>query len=502
MTHTPTVAATGLSTAPAGVEAVARAAAAAAPVLADLPPGVRADALRAAAEALGAHEDELVALAAAETRLGEARLRGELKRTRVQLRLFARTVESGAYLDVRLDAADPGFVLGPRPDLRRTLWPVGPVLVFAASNFPFAFSVPGGDTAAALAAGCPVVVKAHPGHPELSRRVADLVGGALADAGLPDGTFALVEGDDAGRALLVHPAVRAAAFTGSTRVGRLLADAAAARPDPIPFYGELGSVNPVLVTPAALADRGYDIARGWVGSVGGSAGQLCTKPGFLLVPEGHGLGPIVADAAAAVPEHALLNARVGAGYVERRAAVLGTGGVRVLAEGTARTGEDGVVRTTPTLVETDLATLRAHRDTVLSETFGPFAVLVTYPEGTDLAAVVAELFPGELTATVHRGPDEAAQIAGLLAALGRHAGRVLVDGWPTGVAVTPAMQHGGPWPATTSDATSVGTAAIGRFLRGVTFQDAPQDALPAPLQDGNPWGVPQARSAVGESASW
>ncbi|SKC62531.1 aldehyde dehydrogenase family protein [Krasilnikoviella flava] len=490
------------TTAPAQPEDAARAAAAAAPVLADLSPSTRADALRAVADSLGAHDDELVGLAAGETRLAEARLRGELKRTRVQLRLFARVVESGAYLDVRLDAADPDFVLGPRPDLRRTLWPVGPVLVFAASNFPFAFSVPGGDTAAALAAGCPVIVKAHPGHPALSRRVADLMVEALAGAGLPAGTFALVEGDDAGRALLAHPAVRAAAFTGSTRVGRLLADAAAARPDPIPFFGELGSLNPVLVTPDAFAERGAEIARAWVGSVSGSAGQLCTKPGFLLVPEGHGLGPVVADAAAAVPEHALLNARVGVGYVAGRSVVLGTPGVAVLAAGSAETEDDGVVHATPTLVETDLATLRAHRDTVLEEVFGPFAVLVTYPEDTDLGAVVAELFPGELTATVHRGAGEGAQLAGLLATLGRHAGRVLVDGWPTGVAVTPAMQHGGPWPATTSDATSVGTAAIGRFLRGTTYQDAPQDALPAPLQDGNPWGVPQARSGVGESAHW
>ncbi|MGF0114864.1 aldehyde dehydrogenase (NADP(+)) [Promicromonospora sp. Marseille-Q5078] len=487
---------------PADLEAVARAARAAAPRLAALPPATRAAALRAVADTLGAHADELVELAAAETHLADARLRGELKRTRVQLRLFARTIEDGGYLDVRLDAADPDFVLGPRPDLRRTLWPVGPVLNFAASNFPFAFSVAGGDTVAALAAGCPVIVKAHPGHLGLSRRVAALVAGALTGAGLPEGTFALVEGDEAGRALLEHPAVRAAAFTGSTRVGRLLADAAAARPDPIPFYGELGSLNPVLVTPAALAERGDDIARGWVGSVSGSAGQLCTKPGFLLVPEGHGLDDVVAEAAAGVPEHPLLNPRVAAGYAERRSAVLGTDGVTVLAAGAVTTDDGGTARATPTLVATDLATLRAHRDPLLEEVFGPFAVLVTYPEGTDLGAVVGELFRGELTATVHRSAEETAELAGLLGALGRHAGRVLVDGWPTGVAVTPAMQHGGPWPATTSDGTSVGTAAIGRFLRGITFQDAPQDALPAPLQDGNPWGVPQARSGVGESAHW
>lgn len=264
-------------------------------------PAVRADALRAAAAALEAAADELVALAHEETGLAEARLTGELRRTRVQLRLFAHIVEDGRYLDVRIDDADPEFVLGPRPNLRRVLWPIGPVLNFAASNFPFAFSVAGGDTAAALAAGCPVIVKAHPGHPGLSARTAQVAARALLDAGLPPATLQLVEGQETGVALLEHPAVRAATFTGSLRAGRFLSDRAAARPDPIPFYGELGSVNPVLVTAPALAERGDEILEGFVASVSGSAGQLCTKPGFLLVPEGTDHADRVAVAACFCP---------------------------------------------------------------------------------------------------------------------------------------------------------------------------------------------------------
>jgi NADP-dependent aldehyde dehydrogenase len=466
-------------------------------------PGVRAAALRDAAAALADHADELVAVALEETGLAEARLRGELKRTQVQLRLFAHVVSDGAYLDVRLDEADPDFVLGPRPDLRRTLWPVGPVLNFAASNFPFAFSVAGGDTAAALAAGCPVIVKAHPGHPRLSERVAGIVATAFVAAGLPEGTLQLVTSQDAGVALVEHPAVRAAAFTGSQRVGQLLAARAAARPDPIPFFGELGSVNPVLVSAGALRERAAELLGGYVASVSGSAGQLCTKPGFLLVPEGTEYDDVVADAAAQVPEHRLLNPSIADGYERRLTEVLGVEGVRVVQAGRSRRDADGQAWVTPTFVAVPLDVLRRAGDALLDEVFGPFSVIVEYPEGTDLAAVVAELFPGNLTLTLHLGEHEAVEEqAGLVARLARHAGRVLLGGWPTGVAVTPAMQHGGPWPATTTDGTSVGTAAIGRFLRGVAFQDAPQELLPPPLRDDNPWGVPRTVAARGESLGW
>ncbi|MFI6426485.1 aldehyde dehydrogenase family protein [Promicromonospora sp. NPDC050880] len=485
------------------VDDVARLAAEAFTALSEAPSEVRAGALRAAAATLGDHADQLVAIAQEETGLAEARLRGELTRTRVQLRLFAHVVADGAYLDVRLDEADPDFVLGPRPDLRRSLWPVGPVLNFAASNFPFAFSVAGGDTAAALAAGCPVIVKAHPGHPRLSERVAELVAGALVEAGLPEGTLQLVTGQDAGVALLEHPAVRAAAFTGSQRVGQLLAARAAARPDPIPFFGELGSVNPVLVSAAALEERGGELLAGYVASVSGSAGQLCTKPGFLLVPEGTAYDDAVVAAASDVAEHRLLNPSIADGYERRVSEVLGVDGVRVVRPGGFRRDTDGQGWATPTFVSVPLDVLRTAGPALLDEVFGPFSVIVEYPRGTDLAVVVGELFPGNLTLTLHLGAGETgADLQVLVARLGEHAGRVLLGGWPTGVAVTPAMQHGGPWPATTTDGTSVGTAAIGRFLRGVTFQDAPQALLPPPLRDDNPWGVPRTVSPRGASAQW
>jgi acyl-CoA reductase-like NAD-dependent aldehyde dehydrogenase len=501
------------------VDDVARRAADAFDELSRTAPGVRAEGLRAAAAALADHADELVAVAQEETGLAEARLRGELKRTQVQLRLFAHVVADGAYLDVRLDEADPDFVLGPRPDLRRSLWPVGPVLNFAASNFPFAFSVAGGDTAAALAAGCPVIVKAHPGHPLLSERVAELVSAALAQAGLPEATLQLVTSQDAGIALVEHPAVRAAAFTGSQRVGQLLAARAAARPDPIPFFGELGSVNPVLVSPEALRERAGDLLAGYVASVSGSAGQLCTKPGFLLVPEGTEYDSAVATAAAQVPEHRLLNPSIADGYERRVGQVLGVDGVRVVHRGDFRREADGQAWVTPTFVAVPVDVLRSAGSALLDEVFGPFSVIVEYPTWADLAgdlagdlaedlaaelgAAMAELFPGNLTLTLHLGAGETeGGWADLVARLARHAGRILLGGWPTGVAVTPAMQHGGPWPATTTDGTSVGTAAIGRFLRGVAFQDAPQELLPPPLRDDNPWNVPRTVAARGESSGW
>ncbi len=484
------------------LEAALAAASTAAPLLAALSPRERAAALVAVADALDAAADELVPIGRRETGLGEARLRGELRRTTVQLRLFAEVVVDGSYLDVRLDAADPDFALGPRPDLRRYLAPIGPVLVFAASNFPFAFSVAGGDTASALAAGNPVVVKAHTGHLELSRRVAAIAAAALEGAGMPPGTLGLVEGRANGVAALRDERIAAAAFTGSLSAGRLLADLAAARPVPIPFYGELSSVNPVFVTPAAAAAGCDAIAAGYVTSVGGSAGQLCTKPGFLFVPAGTGFAGPAGEAAADVPEHRLLHPAVAAGYVERRAAILATPGVTVVAAGTVREDDEGTWAT-PTLVVTDVATLRARRGDLLDEAFGPLSVVVEYDDPTALAALVPELFPGNLTGTVHVAPDDATPgLAALLDALARTSGRVLVNGWPTGVAVTPAMQHGGPYPATTAGGTSVGTAAITRFLRGVAYQNAPQSLLPPPLRDDNPWGVPQHRAPAGDSMRW
>ncbi|WP_407357732.1 aldehyde dehydrogenase family protein [Microbacterium sp. LTA6] len=477
---------------------VAEAAAGAARAFARTSPRERGAALVAVADALDAAAEELIAIAMRETGLSAARLTGEVRRTSWQLRLFADEIVDGAYLDVRIDAADPEYVIGPRPDIRRMLEPVGPVLNFAASNFPFAFSVAGGDSAAALAAGCPLVVKAHSGHLELSRRTAQVVVEALRAAGMPDGVFQLIEGQENGVELLKDERIRAASFTGSTHVGRLLADIAASRAVPIPFYGELGSVNPVYATYAddALLD-------GFVASVAGSAGQLCTKPGFLFVPEGAELGA-VAPAAAGVVEHRLLNPGIGRAFAQRRADVLGAEGVTVLNEGEVRTDEGGQTFATPTVVTVDVDALLANREALLEESFGPLSVIVRYPDQAALPALHEQLFPGNLTSTVHARPEELADgsLQVLVDALAETSGRVLFGGWPTGVSVTPAMQHGGPYPATTTDDTSVGTAAITRFLRGVSYQGAPQELLPAPLRDDNPWNVPQRRSAAGGSTGW
>jgi NADP-dependent aldehyde dehydrogenase len=295
----------------------ARAANAARPFAATSPRD-RAAALVAVADALDSHAGELITLASEETGLGVPRLTGELKRTTVQLRMFADVVVDGAYLEVRIDPADPDFVLGPRPDIRRTLVPRGPVINYAGGNFPFAFSVLGGDTAAALAAGCPVIVKVHPGHPRLSARTGELAGAALAASGMPEFVLQLVFDEAAAVSLLRDDRIRAASFTGSLRGGRALADIAAARPHPIPFYGELGSVNPVFVLPSAAPDV-EKIAQGFVTSFTGSAGQLCTKPGFLFVPAA--LEPDLLDAAQTalgdVVEQRLLTPRIAEGFASR-----------------------------------------------------------------------------------------------------------------------------------------------------------------------------------------
>jgi len=491
-------------TTPDQLERIAQLAADVAPVWAATAPRERATVLVAAADALMEAQSDLVATAMKETGLTEARLVGELKRTAVQLRLFADVVVDGSYLDVRIDEADSEFALGVRPDLRRYSIPVGPVLNFAASNFPFAFSVAGGDTASALAAGCPVIVKAHSGHPGLSRETARVISGALEAAGAPLGTLQLISGRAGAVEMLRDPRIRAGSFTGSILAGRLLADIAAARPAPIPFYGELGSVNPAFVTAAALSERSEEIAAGFATSVSGSAGQLCTKPGFLFLPEGHGLRDRLAAHAAAASEHRLLYPGIATGYRDRRDTILATTGVKVIAEGSLRFDEDGQGWATPTLVSVSADDLLAQRERLLGEAFGPLSIVVEYGNEAHLALFADQLFEGNLTGTVHAGVGEdTAAVRALVEWITQHAGRVLFGGWPTGVAVTPAMQHGGPWPATTNDSgTSVGGAAIDRFLRPVSYQNAPQGLLPLPLRDDNPWRVPQRRSTAGLSGSW
>lgn len=490
-------------------EIVARAAAAATP-FARTTPEARAKALVRVADALEQASAELVPIAMRETGLSEARLSGEVTRSAVQIRMFADVIVDGAYLDARVDPLDEHFALGVRPDLRRTHIPLGPVVNFAASNFPFAFSVPGGDSAAILAAGCPLIVKAHPGHPELSDATAAVMIEALDAAGMPEHVMQVVHGFDEGIAVLTDPRIKGGAFTGSIAGGRALADIAQSRPAPIPFYGELGSVNPVFVTQAALDERRDAIAEGYVTSVSGSAGQLCTKPGFVFVPESHGLDTALNTAATPVAEHRLLNPRIAEGYAERRELIMGTPGVRAVHEGDIRFDDEGQGWATPTIVAMSLDTLREHAETLTHEVFGPMSLLVEVPDGTAYAPLMGELFEGNLTGTVHLSADEKAgatanhgALAELVEAITLQAGRVLFDGWPTGVAVSPAQTHGGPWPATTLDtSTSVGTAAISRFQRPVTYQNAAAAFLPAELRDDNPRGVTQRISPAGESQNW
>lgn len=446
----------------------------------------RARVLNAVAERLDAAADELVAIAQVETHLPEGRLRGELKRTTFQLRLFGEVLTEGGYLDARIDHADPHWPMGaPRPDLRRQLEPLGPVVVFAASNFPFAFSVAGGDTAAALAAGCSVVLKAHSGHPQLSQRTGELVVEALQAAGAPDGLFAVIFGTESGRIALLDPRVKAGSFTGSIPGGRALFDLASSRPEPIPFYGELGSTNPVFVTEHADAARAEAIAEQFLGSMTMGAGQFCTKPGVLLVPEGSSI-PAVLQGLAKPAAAPLLNQRIQSGYVSVLDERLSHPDITVLARDDAALADPP----SPTLLQTGIDALLGDLEGLFAECFGPTAVIVTYADESQLLEV-ARVIDGQLTATIIGEGDEAV-LPELVRLLARRAGRLLWNQWPTGVSVTYAQQHGGPYPATTAaGTTSVGTAAITRFLRPVAYQGFPQGLLPDELTDDPQTSIPR-----------
>ena len=476
-----------MTTSPEDLETIVRRAAAAAPIWARSSAPDRATWLRAAADALDAAADELVPIADRETRLGETRLRGEVGRTSGQLRLFAAVVEEGSYLELTVDDADASAA-PPRPEIRRLLVPVGPVAVFSASNFPFAFSVAGGDTASALAAGSPVIVKAHSGHPELSRRTAAIVADALEAAGAPVGSLSLVEGREAGNALVQHPVIQAAGFTGSLSGGRALYDLATGRPDPIPFYGELGSVNPVVITPAAAASRGEELAQGLVGSFTLGVGQFCTKPGVVFVPAGSGFESLVEALVPDTTGGALLTDRITEAFPSGIDALTADPSVEVLARGTA--ADEGAQ---PIVLTTDAAAVAERPEVLLEECFGPVSLLVRYSSPEELHAALRAV-PGSLTATLHSEPGD--EVDESLALLQSRAGRVLFAGWPTGVAVTWSQQHGGPWPATTSLHTSVGASAIRRFLRPVAYQSAPSALLPGVLRDESLATLPHRRNGV------
>jgi NADP-dependent aldehyde dehydrogenase len=449
----------------------------------DVAPSVRAAWLDAVARSLEHHSPGLVALAARETSLGEDRLRGELRRTAFQLRLLGEEIEAGLNLQATIDHADPEWGMGPRPDIRRANVPLGVVGVFGASNFPFAFSVIGGDSASALAAGCAVVHKIHEGHPELGARVGEIVTSALEAAGAPAGIFSTITGQGAGGTLVDHPFVQAIGFTGSTRAGRMLFDRASRRPTPIPFYGELGSINPVFVAPSAWNSRRSPLIAGYVSSFTLGMGQFCTKPGVLIIPSGpvDDLREAIAEALGGRRWTPMLTPAIRRGYEENLSLVRGMAGVSVLIDG------DGAESPSPTVLLASGAVVLDQPEILRTEMFGPATLVVQY-EGPEQLLELASLFDGQLTATVHAEADD--EVSELLRLIRERSGRLVWNGWPTGVSVTYAQQHGGPYPATTQPgSTSVGTAAIGRFMRPVAYESFPSSLLPPSIQDANPWGI-------------
>jgi NADP-dependent aldehyde dehydrogenase len=459
------------------LEAALAGATASAVALAEQTLAERAAMLRTIADRIDAAADDLVPIAEAESHLPTERLTGEVARTTGQLRFLADVVLDGRWLEATIDTADPEAP-GLRPDVRSIHVPIGPALVFAASNFPFAFSVAGGDTASALAAGCPVIVKAHPGHPELSARVGEIVGDVVGSG------FALVHGVDAGRRAVVDPRVKVAAFTGSIGGGRALFDLAAGRADPIPFYGELGSVNPAFVSPGAARARAGQIAAGFVGSFTLGTGQFCTKPGLLFVPAGSDLLAETVAAAEVASAAPMLGDWVHQGHAARLADLRGAG-LRVALDG----GGTDAAAVRPTVLATTLAELLAGPSHLVEECFGPTTILVEYDDLADLPAV-AHAIGGSLSASIHAEADEATALQPLATVLQSVAGRIVWNGWTTGVRVSWAMQHGGPWPASTSAGhTSVGAASLRRFVRPVAFQSAPEAHLPVALRDRNVLGI-------------
>jgi NADP-dependent aldehyde dehydrogenase len=441
----------------------------------------RAAMLRAMADALDGERDALVATADRETGLGLTRLDGELTRATFQLRFFAEVIEDGAYLEVTIDHAG-STPMGPRPDLRRLLRPVGPVGVFGASNFPFAFSVPGGDTASALAAGCPVVIKGHEAHPRTSLQCAAALRRGAMVSGQSEDVVSLVLGRAAGTDLVRDPKIRAVGFTGSLAGGRALAEVASSRPAPIPFYGELGAVNPLVVCPAAAANGPGELAAGLAGSFTLGVGQFCTKPGLAFIPAGDSgdeLLAVIADQVAAKDSAVMLSANVHDGFIAGSTAMRQAAGVTLLAEGNPPAIEAGWWGR-PQLL---LAGPEAVSGAVLEECFGPLLVLVRYASEEELVELLGRVGPA-LTATIHAQAEDMPMAQRLVERFSERVGRIVWNGFPTRVAVAWATHHGGPYPATTDALhTSVGASAIRRWLRPIAYQDLPQALLPSELAD-------------------
>ncbi|GAB4226971.1 MAG: aldehyde dehydrogenase (NADP(+)) [Kiloniellaceae bacterium] len=438
----------------------------------------RAAFLNRIADEIEARGDAITEIGTQETGLPEARLQGERGRTTGQLRLFASHIEKGDYLDRRHDAALPDRQPLPRPDLRLMQRPIGPVAVFGASNFPLAFSTAGGDTASALAAGCPVVVKGHSAHPGTGEIVAQAIDAAVKALGLHPGVFSLIQGGkrDVGTGLVQHPLIKAVGFTGSLAGGRALFDLCARRPEPIPFFGELGSVNPMFLLPQALAGRGEAIAQGWAGSLTMGAGQFCTNPGIAVAVDGPELQSFMAAAKAALEPTAaqtMLTDGIAEAYRAGRDRVAASAGVQEVLTTTC-----DLRNATPYLYSTTGRDWLANEE-LGEEVFGPLGLVVA-ASGFDEMVEIARSLQGQLTCTLHMDEGDAEDARKLMPILERKAGRILANGYPTGVEVCDAMVHGGPYPASTNfGATSVGTMAIRRFLRPVCYQNVPEAVLPA-----------------------
>ncbi|MCM2972395.1 aldehyde dehydrogenase (NADP(+)) [Larsenimonas suaedae] len=447
----------------------------------------RARFLETVAEEIDALGDALTERAVAESGLPEARIQGERGRTCNQLRLFARVVRDGNWLDARIDPAQPERAPMPRPDLRQRSIALGPVAVFGASNFPLAFSVAGGDTASALAAGCPVVVKAHNAHPGTCELIGRAIAAAVNRCNLPEGVFSLLYDADTevGQALVSHPAIKAAGFTGSRKGGLALWNLAHTRAEPIPFYAEMSSINPVFVLPEALEARTKALAEGFVGSLNMGAGQFCTSPGLLIAREGPALNRFIEHAAQALkeqPAHTMLTPGIHKSYEQGAAALAGHPNVREIAHGETTSAPNAC---RPRLFITRAEAVLNDR-ALQEEVFGASSLIVECASQEEMRAL-ARALEGQLTATLQMEEADHDDAAKLLPTLERRAGRVMANGWPTGVEVCDAMVHGGPFPSTSdSRTTSVGTKAIERFLRPVCYQDIPDALLPTALREGNP----------------
>ncbi|WP_454697221.1 aldehyde dehydrogenase (NADP(+)) [Arthrobacter humicola] len=487
------------------LKAATAAAADAYPSFSTLDPETHAGFLEAIADNIEAIGDDLIIRAGQETGLPAGRLQGERARTTGQLRLFANVVRQGDFRGVRIDPALPERTPLPRADIRQRQIPLGPVAVFGASNFPLAFSTAGGDTASALAAGCPVVFKAHNAHPGTGELVGQAIVKAVRDSGLHPGVFSLIygPGSSIGQALVADPAIKAVGFTGSQSAGIALMRTAAARPEPIPVYAEMSSLNPVFVFPGALTGSAEQIdalAQQYVTAVTGSSGQLCTSPGLLFAPAGElgdKLAAAVGRAVSACAGQTMLTAGIAGSWNTGAEALGSAANVTVVGQGTAGPTENAPA---PTIFGTDIADFVSNH-VLHAEIFGAASLVIRYATTDELIDAINRL-EGQLTASLQLTEEDYPTAAQLLPALEQKVGRIIVNGWPTGVEVGHAMVHGGPFPATSDTrTTSVGTLAINRFLRPVAYQNLPQELLPAPLQDANPWHLNRRIDGTVEAAA-